>query len=52
MKQVRPIPRLPNDPDSRLHRKLDSQIVLLRAIWSLLEDQRQRAIKKDRERRT
>ncbi len=40
MKQVRPIPSLPNDPDSRLHRKLDRIIELLNLLWVKVECQR------------
>jgi len=39
MKHTRPIPRLVNDPDSRLHRKLEDIILLLGSIWREIQEQ-------------
>ena len=39
MKHPRPIPRLANDPDSRLHRKLKDIILLLGSIWLEIQEQ-------------
>ncbi len=39
MKHTRPIPRLANDPQSRLERRLNDIILLLGSIWLEIQEQ-------------